>query len=513
MKNIKLVGSFLALFIICFCFSSKVHAATNLGSADCYKTWYINVSKEVDPTTLTAKNVKVFDEKNNEVKVYVDVYKGKSIRIRPGDKGYSEGKTYWINLSSGIKSINGENLNLGQYAMNFFVVNGDYDVNLKDSTLEAAIRRAAQKPSGQLKQSDLDKILELDISDNYGALSINFSDLWRMHNLNKIKVYNSSFSNLSNMQSLAGNLPYLSFFNTLDFSGNSIGDNISQLLDYFSNDYIASIDLSKTNISDISHLNNLTQLNTVNVSGNKISNIYSLGTLNLKEADLSNNNISNVIPLSSEIGLTKLNLSNNSVTDLSPLSNLFYLSTLDLSNNNKKASIGGYDISPLGMLVNLTNLNLSSNNIKKIDSLENLDKMLNLNLSMNGIQDISGIKNMSVLQNLNLANNYLINDISVIKNLENIKAIDLSQNQVKYLNPLSELTNLTDLNLENNDITDISPLEDLVQLEKLKLDNNKITNIYPLVDLTNLNTLYISGNGQFDTTPLSNLQNLSHKDF
>lgn len=513
MKNIKLAVSFLALFIICFCFSSKAYAATNLGSADCYKTWYINVSKPIDPKTLTAKNVKVFDEKNNEVQVYVDVYKSKTIRIRPGEKGYSEGKTYWINLSSGIKSVTGENLNLGQYAMNFFVVNGDYDVNLTDSTLEKAVRTAAKKPVGQLRQSDLDKISELDISDNYGALSINFSELWRMHNLKKVKVYNSSFSDLSNMESLSENLPYLSFFNALDFSGNSIGDNISPLLDYFSNDYIDSIDLSNTNISDISHLNNLTHLTNVKASGNKISNIYSLGTLNLKEADLSNNSISNVLPLSSEIGLTKLNLSNNNVTDLSPLNNLFYLNTLDLSNNNKKPSAGGYDISPLGALINLTNLNLSSNNIKNVDSLENLDKMVSLNLSMNGIQDISGIKNMSVLQDLNLSNNYLINDISVIKNLENIKTIDLSQNQVKYLNPLSELTNLTDLNLENNDIVDISPLEDLTQLQKLKLDNNKITDIYPLIDMTNLDTLYISGNGEFDTTPLSNLQNLSHKDF
>ncbi|MFL0249108.1 leucine-rich repeat domain-containing protein [Clostridium neuense] len=513
MKNIKLVFSFLILFAISFCFSDKVYAANFLGGSTCYKTWYINVNKTIDPDTVTSKNVKVFDEKNNEVKVYVDVYQGTSIRIRPGDGGYSLGKTYYINLSSGIKSIYGDNLNLGQYAMNYFVVNQDYQVKIGDSTLEAAIRKAAKKSGDALMQSDLDKISELDISDNYGALKINFNDIQKLHNLNKIKIYNSSFSSLSNIQSLAYNLYGLDSFYSLDLSGNTIGSNINSVLDTFSNLYISNINLSKTNISDISHLSNLRNVNTVDLSGNKISNIYSLGTLNLREANLSSNSITNVSSLGSDPGLIKLDLSNNNITDLSPLNNLFYLDTLNLSNNNKKASAGGYDISPLSSLINLTNLNLSNNNIKVINALENMDKMLTLDLSVNGIQDISGIKNMDVLQNLNLAGNYLINDISVIKNLEHINTIDLSYNKVRNLEPLSQLNNLTDLNLEYNDIVDLTPLEDLTQLQRLKLDNNHITNIYPLINLINLDTLYISGNGNIDTTPIVNLNNLSHKDF
>ena len=348
MKNIKLVFSFLILFVVCFCFSDKVHAARYLGGSTCYKIWYINVNKSIDPDTITSKSVKVFDDKNNEVNVSVDVYQGTSIRITPGSKGYSPGHTYYINLSSGIKSIYGDSLNLGDYAMNYFIVNQDYTTGISDSTLEAAVRKAANKPTSALMQSDLDKISELNISDNHGALRINFNDISKLHNLNKVTMYNSSFTSLTNINSLALGVGNLRSFYALDLSGNMIGSNISSVLDAFSNAYISNINLSNTGISDISHLYKLKNVNTVNLSNNKIINIYSLGVLSLRKADLSNNAITSIDPLKSDSGLTSLDLSYNKVTDLSPLGSLLYLDTLNLSNNNKTASVGGYDISPLG---------------------------------------------------------------------------------------------------------------------------------------------------------------------
>lgn len=513
MKNIKLVFSFIILFAVCFCFSNKVYAARYLGGSTCYKIWYINVNKAIDPDTVTSKSVKVFDDNNNEVNVSVDVYQGTSIRITPGSKGYSPGHTYYINLSSGIKSIYGDSLNLGDYGLNYFVVNQDYTASISDSTLEAAVRKAAKKPTSQLMQSDLDKISELNISDNHGALRINFSDISKLHNLNKVIMYNSSFTNLTNIYSLASGVTGLRSFYALDLSGNTIGSNISSILDAFSNAYISNINLSNTAISDISHLYKLKNVNTVDLSNNKIANLYSLGVLNLREADLSHNAITNITPLKSDSGLMTLDLSYNNVTDLSPLNGLLYLDTLNISNNNKTSTAGGYDISPLGGLINLTSLNLSSNYIKNIDPLENLSKISDLDLSLNQVQDISGIKNMDVLQNLNLAGNYLISDISVIKNLDHLKTADLSVNKIRDLSPLSNLTNLTDLNLGYNDIVDVETLENLTQLQKLKLNNNNIKDVYPLASLVNLDTLYINGNGDIDIAPLYNLNNLAHKDF
>lgn len=511
--KLKLLLTFLIAFAAVSSYSNKVSAAKLLGWCDRYKTWYINVNKPIDKNTLTAKNVKVFDDNNNEVKVNLDVYQGTSIRVAVNDKGYTPGHTYYINLSLGIKSIYGDPLNLGAYALNYFMVNPDTEADISDSTLQAAVRKAANKPTGTLMQSDLDKITSLSISDNYGARSIDFTDITKLHNLNKITFYNSSFKNLSNVQNLSACLRYMKSFNTIDLSNNVIGANASALLDDFSVDYISNLDLSNTGITDISHLYKFKNLNIVDLSNNKISNVYSIGTLNVSDVNLSNNAIVDISGLNSDSQLTKLNLSNNKIVDLSPLSSLPILNTLDVSNNNKQVSAGGYDLSPLANLVTLENLNLSNDNVKNIAPLENLDAMVNINLNSNGIQDISGLENMSLLENLSLANNYLISDISVIKNLENVDSIDLSGNKVRDLSPLANLTKLTSLNLGYNNISDVTPLQDLTQLEELELNDNSITDVYPLMTLTNLNTLYIKDNGKIDTTPLGNLGNLSHKDF
>lgn len=516
LKKIKLLCAFLFTFALCFGFSHKVFAVRWIGSGECYRTWYINVNKPIDPATVTSKNVMVYDDNNNQINVPIDVYNSTSIRIRPNDKGYTPGHKYSINLASGIKSIYGDSLNLGDYALNYFTVNQDSSATISDSTLEKAIRVAAKKPSGTLMQSDLDRVSELNISDNYGYLSIDFSDIEKLHNLNKVTFYNSGFSSLSNISSLADHLKYMKSFYALDLSNNSIGSNISQVLDTFADDNvnIRNIDLSNTNISDISHLNRFANLNTVDVSNNKISNVYSIGTLNLREANLSNNYITDISNLRNNNELTKLNLSSNNIVDLSPLSPLTNLVNLDVSNNGKALkNVGGYDISPLSTLVNLETLNLNNDGIQNIDSLEDLDKMKDIDLSNNGIQDINGIENMAVLQNLNLSSNYLISDISVIKNLENIVSIDLSGNSVRDLSALKNLSNLTNLNLEYNKIVDVTPLQDLLQLQKLRLNDNKINNVYPLISLTNLNTLYIKDNDKFDTTPLTNLVNVVNKDF
>lgn len=511
MKKLRFLFPVIIAFIITLGVSNKVFAENVLSGATCYKTWYINVNQPIDPTTVTSKNVRVTDEYNNPVNVSVDVYNSTSIRISPGPGGYKPGETYRINMSTGIKSIYGQDLNLGQFVSNIFMVASDSTVNISDSTINHAIRNALQKPTQQLYQSDLDRISELYVSNNYGNTSINYSDISKLHNLNKLTMYNSSFSNSSSLYSLATYLSGIRSFYELDLSQNSIGSNISNVLDAFSNLYITKLNLSKTNISDISHIYKLKYLDQLDLSNNAISNITPLASLNLRKLDLSNNQLTNIFNLSSLIGLTDLDLSNNNISNLYPLQPLFNLQTLDLSNNNKKAS--DYDISSLSGLVNLQTLNLSQDHIKDIAPLENLDKMSELNLSSNDIEDIKPLQNMVQLKDLNLASNYQISDITSIGNMANLETLDLTQNNVSYLYPLKDLTTLTKLYLGYNNIVDLTPLEDLVNLQELKLNDNKITDVYPLMGLVDLNTLYLNDNGKINKAPLQNLSNLIHTDF
>ncbi|MFN7524192.1 MAG: leucine-rich repeat domain-containing protein [Aphanizomenon sp.] len=56
------------------------------------------------------------------------------------------------------------------------------------------------------------------------------------------------------------------------------------------------------------------------------------------------------------------------------------------------------------------------------------------------------------------------------------------------------LTNLTSLDLSENKISDIKPLSNLTNLTSLSLSGNKISDIKPLSNLTNLAYLYLAKN-------------------
>src|SRR6476646_9478784 len=58
--------------------------------------------------------------------------------------------------------------------------------------------------------------------------------------------------------------------------------------------------------------------------------------------------------------------------------------------------------------------------------------------------------------------------------LSTLTSLDLSNNQIADLQPLSSLTNLTILILSNNQIADLQPLSSLTHLTTLDLSNNQI---------------------------------------
>jgi internalin A len=86
-----------------------------------------------------------------------------------------------------------------------------------------------------------------------------------------------------------------------------------------------------------------------------------------------------------------------------------------------------------------------------------------------------------------------ISDISLLKNLTDLKYLSIQGNNISDLSPLRNL-NLRHLNLSNNNITDISPLKNLLNLEELDLSNNNITDISSLKNLKKLEHLNLMYN-------------------
>jgi internalin A len=208
---------------------------------------------------------------------------------------------------------------------------------------------------------------------------------------------------------------------------------------------------------------------------------------NLTELSLSENQISDIKPLSNLTNLTSLSLWKNQISDIKPLSNLTNLTSLSLWKNQIS------DIKPLSNLTKLTSLNLSENQISDIKPLSNLTKLTSLFLVGNQISDIKPLSNLTNLTSLNLGGNQ-ISDIKPLSNLTNLTYLSLWRNQISDIKPLSNLTNLTYLSLSQNQISDIKPLSNLTKLTSLDLSGNQISDIKPLSNLTKLTSLDLSGN-------------------
>jgi len=98
--------------------------------------------------------------------------------------------------------------------------------------------------------------------------------------------------------------------------------------------------------------------------------------LNKKELDLSRSEISDITPLTSLNHLTHLNLSKNRISDITPLRSLTNLWELNLSGNQIS------EITPLRSLANLRKLNLRDNQISDITILPCMNELYDLDCSL-----------------------------------------------------------------------------------------------------------------------------------
>ena len=415
-------------------------------------------------------------------------------------------------------------------------------VSFPDPGLEAAIRDAIGKPTGDILDTDL--------------VGLWFLDAW-----------NRGISNLEGIQ-------YCTDLMNLSLDSNQIVD-ISPLSGLTN---LTGLYLSTNQIVDISPLSGLTDLEYLYLSTNQIVNITALsGLTNLTWLLLSTNQIVDITALSGLTSLTELSLGLNQIVDISPLSSLtdleyLYLSTnqiLDLAPLVGNAGIGSGDdvdvrwnhlcLAPglgdmedintlLGRgvnivytpqtlcvvnfpdpgleeairdaigkptgdildsdLVGLTVLTACNWSISNLEGIQYCTDLAELDLDDNQIVEISELSGLTNLGYLWLSENQIV-DISALSDLSNLMYLYLYNNQIVDISALSGLTNLTDLWLHYNQIVDISALSGLTDLTELYLYNNQIVDISAVSSLTNLMYLRLYNNQIVDISALSGLTNLS----
>jgi len=295
-------------------------------------------------------------------------------------------------------------------------------------------------------------------------------------------------------------------------------------------------------IRSIAGLELASNLQSLILAGNNISDISPLkGLVSLKLVDLTTyapqfpgmeNTVKDLSSLSGLSQLQTLYLRGNHVTDLTPLVNLWQGSgsrTLDVSENGldfrdgstaflavaqlqsrgvsvtwaNQRSPWNWVLEPAVEAVLRSNFGMSAN---ATFTTYQETFPISLDLSGWGITSLAGLDLATSLTTLDLHGNN-ISDISLLAGLTNLQTLLLAGNNVSDISALSGLTHLVTLDLSNNPslylgmenaVGDLTPLAGLTQLTTLNLQGNRVTDLTPLVNLwqvTKPRTLDVSQNG------------------
>ncbi len=208
--------------------------------------------------------------------------------------------------------------------------------------------------------------------------------------------------------------------------------------------------------------------------------------------------------------LETLVIDGQNVTGLQMLSSLTQLKNLTI----RGCPLSAADLNVIGALPNLENLSLTNCSLTNISGLSNASRLVSLDLRDNAIKDLAPLSFMDKLADLNLSGNALTN-LSHLSALENLSSLDVSYNSLTSLAPLATCPKLCVLIASNNQIKEIPVFDNTTVLTTLTLTSNELTNIAPLSKYTSLTGLDLAYNLITDVKSLSGLNklasvNLSH---
>ncbi len=224
----------------------------------------------------------------------------------------------------------------------------------------------------------------------------------------------------------------------------------------------------------------------------------------LTQLNASDMEISDLTGLEQATNLQVLELENNQISDITPLAELTNLQVLDLQNNQIT------DLEPLAELTNLENLQLQENPVEDTSPLANLTNLTDLDVEIT--EPLASVPDAAlagaIRSELGLEAEAPITETA----LQTLTQLNASDIEISDLTGLEQATNLQVIELQNNQINDVTPLSTLTNLQTLNLVGNQINDVTPLVALVNLQTLHLEGNPVEDTSPLTALTNLTDVD-
>jgi hypothetical protein len=174
---------------------------------------------------------------------------------------------------------------------------------------------------------------------------------------------------------------------------------------------------------------------------------------------------------------------------------------------------GKHSLKPLEHLTNLEiihgtgNYNRNGDDISDLSPLRNLINLKELNLEGCYINDLKPLKKLKKITELKLSHNPL-KSLDGIQDLERIKILWINNCNLTSLNPINKYRKLEDFRFGNNNIFDISFIANNSRLKRLEFPNNKVQEINHLSNCSALENLTFYNNQVTDIDELSKLKNL-----
>ncbi|CAM3278708.1 leucine-rich repeat domain-containing protein [Occultella aeris] len=193
-------------------------------------------------------------------------------------------------------------------------------------------------------------------------------------------------------------------------------------------------------ISDLSGLDRLTELSSLDVTGNTVTDLTPLAGLNLWGVVITDNPVSDLSPLAGLTSLTNLGASGTQVVDLEPLAGQGTLAYLGLRGT------GISDIGPLASMGNLNEVDLGDNAIADVGPLAGHDYLTGLDLSRNAVTDLGALGPLPQLWTLDVTGNQ-ISDLTAIPAFPTLTELWLGENPLTDVRPLTTLPVLTGVDL------------------------------------------------------------------
>ena len=282
-----------------------------------------------------------------------------------------------------------------------------------------------------------------------GTVSLTEKNLAEMASVTKLNIAEKGLTDLSALK-------YFTGLQTLNCSGNSLTE-----LDVSALTNLTSLDCSENALTtlDVSKLTNLTSLDCYRNELTKldVSNLTLLTELDCYRNELTELDVSNLTLL------TKLDCAYNQLTALD-VSNQTLLKDLDCAHNQ----LTELDVSAL---TSLTSLDCYRNELTKLD-VSKLTGLTDLDCSENQLTALD-VSNLTGLTDLDCSDNQLTAlDVSKLTGLTDL---DCSENQLTALD-VSNLTHLTDLDCADNQLTALD-LNGLTALENLDCSENRMSSL------------------------------------